>query len=675
MSTEEEEVLRMPSSRPRGRDGLYARRPGALTFALGLTICLAAETSARAAETPTLITEETFLSEVPVVLGATRLSQPLSETPAAVTVIDRRMIEASGARDITDVLRLVPGFQVGHVNGYTTTVTYHGASDAYARRMQVLVDGRAVYTPAFGGVLWSDLPLALEDIERIEVIRGPNGVTYGANAFAATVNIITRHPEMDRGTFLKYTYGDIETRQGLVRHGGGGEGFPYRLTLGYREDAGFVNTEDGQRVSLLTFRGDYRASDRDEVDIQFGYNGGPRGEGKQNSTADPVREKQITSHFQQIRWKHTVTADEDLGLQFYHNYHRSSDTYSVPLFSPMIEDLLSERFNLELQHTFRAREDTRVVWGAEARRDIVGGQGWFGTSSRLQSELFRLFANAEWRLAPAWILNAGAMYEHNDITGGDVSPRLGINHHLTRHDTVRAILSRAYRTPSLFEHKADTNIRLADGTLYNRLYKSDIQLKPERIDSLELGYLGEFPEPGLLLDLKIYREEIHDTIVAVTDSSTVPGDSYAVFRNNGYSDTNGAEMQWTFQAGPRTQMIYAHAYAHQRGRTLETLPNTYVSTYQSTPVHTRSLLARHGFTQRLEGSFGYYKISNIKFLGGDNTGDYNTLDMRFAYKLRWGATRGEVSVVGQHLTGDYFDFDEAIVFDKRFFVNLSLEFK
>ncbi|MDE2585018.1 MAG: TonB-dependent receptor plug domain-containing protein, partial [Betaproteobacteria bacterium] len=144
-----------------------------------------------------LLSENDVLGDVPMVLTVSRLRQAVADAPAAVTVIDRQMIRDSGAWDVTDALRLVPGMYVGSSadNGVfvpNATVSYHGMADAYSRRMQVLVDGRSIYTPLFGGPIWSTLPIALDDIERIEVSRGPNSVTYGANSFLGVINIITR---------------------------------------------------------------------------------------------------------------------------------------------------------------------------------------------------------------------------------------------------------------------------------------------------------------------------------------------------------------------------------------------------------------------------------------------------------------------------------------------------
>ncbi|MEJ1336611.1 MAG: TonB-dependent receptor plug domain-containing protein, partial [Candidatus Sedimenticola sp. (ex Thyasira tokunagai)] len=113
--------------------------------------------------------ESLFFGELPVVLSATRLSQPLKDTPASITVIDREMIEASGAVQLVDLLRLVPGFQVAYYTGTKYSATYHGHADQYSRDMQVLINGRSIYDPAFGGVTWGDQELEIDDIDRIEV--------------------------------------------------------------------------------------------------------------------------------------------------------------------------------------------------------------------------------------------------------------------------------------------------------------------------------------------------------------------------------------------------------------------------------------------------------------------------------------------------------------------------
>ena len=134
-----------------------------------------------------------FDEEIPVVLTSSRLKQPITEAPTAMTIIDRKKIEQLGVREIAALFQLVPGMIVGFKSGNWPVVTYHGMSDQYSRRMQILIDGRAVYLPDVGGPDWSSLPLVIDDIERIEITRGSNAATYGSNSFLGIINIITRH--------------------------------------------------------------------------------------------------------------------------------------------------------------------------------------------------------------------------------------------------------------------------------------------------------------------------------------------------------------------------------------------------------------------------------------------------------------------------------------------------
>ncbi len=182
---------------------------------------------------------------VPEVLTATRLKQSPAAVPGSMTVLDSELIKASGARDIPELLRLVPGMMIGYGAGNQPTVNYHGSNVNDARRMQVLIDGRSVYRAGLATVDWSDIPLAMEDIERIEVFRGPNTVSYGANALMAVVNILTRSPADSHGTRLKITRGQRGIDDFYASQGIGWDGGDLRLSLSGMQDDGFDNNLSG----------------------------------------------------------------------------------------------------------------------------------------------------------------------------------------------------------------------------------------------------------------------------------------------------------------------------------------------------------------------------------------------------------------------------------------------
>lgn len=210
--------------------------------------CFLCTQPALADEAPGLPFDEA--DDVPMVLSATRLNQSFFDVPAAVTVIDRQMIEQSGVREIPELLRMVPGMVVGYESGSEAFVSYHGTSADLARRMQVLVDGRSIYQPLLASVDWIGLPLELADIERIEVTRGPNAATYGVNSFFAVINIITRHPADVAGSKISYRRGENGIEDYHARFAQKAGQVDWRLSVAGRADDGFV---DNHRKNEIDF--------------------------------------------------------------------------------------------------------------------------------------------------------------------------------------------------------------------------------------------------------------------------------------------------------------------------------------------------------------------------------------------------------------------------------------
>ncbi|RKS16340.1 iron complex outermembrane receptor protein [Pseudomonas sp. WPR_5_2] len=224
-----------------------------------------------------LLADDLFLDSdpLPQVLTATRLKQSPAAVPGSMTVIDNALITATGARDISEVLRLVPGMMVGNISGNQAVVNYHGTNATQARRMQVLIDGRSVYRAGLSIVDWSDIPVAMEDIERIEVFRGPNTVSYGANALMAVVNIITRHPADSHGTRMKVTRGQRGIDDFYASQGVGWDDGDLRLSLSGQQDDGFdtdrngADYHDSRRLNRFSLDVSQALSERQSIDWQL----------------------------------------------------------------------------------------------------------------------------------------------------------------------------------------------------------------------------------------------------------------------------------------------------------------------------------------------------------------------------------------------------------------------
>ncbi|MFS2096025.1 TonB-dependent receptor plug domain-containing protein [Pseudomonas sp. Pseusp11] len=224
-----------------------------------------------------LLADDLFLDNdpLPQVLTATRLKQSPAAVPGSMTVIDSELINASGARDISELLRLVPGMMVGNISGNQAAVNYHGTNASEARRMQVLIDGRSVYRAGLATVDWSDIPVAMEDIERIEVFRGPNTVSYGANALMAVVNIITRKPADSHGTRLKITRGQRGINDFYASQGMGWDSGDVRLSLSGQQDDGFdsdrtgADYRDNRRLNRFSLAVSQTLNENQSIDWQL----------------------------------------------------------------------------------------------------------------------------------------------------------------------------------------------------------------------------------------------------------------------------------------------------------------------------------------------------------------------------------------------------------------------
>ena len=230
--------------------------------------------------------------EIPTVISATRLQQSILDTPASITVIDRAMIRALGARELPDILRLVPGMVVGRESGSEAFVGYHGTSADGARRMQVLVDGRSIYEAALARVDWIGLPLDVEDIERIEVVRGPNSATYGANSFFGVVNIITRSAQDVPNAEVLARGGDDRIGDGFARlslHGLGGD---WSWSAFHREDSGFdidarnkKPFKDDKAVDGIYGKGQYATANDGQLIFSTGFSRMVAEQARRNDTS------------------------------------------------------------------------------------------------------------------------------------------------------------------------------------------------------------------------------------------------------------------------------------------------------------------------------------------------------------------------------------------------------
>ena len=684
-----------------------------------LLALLQAPSILNAQSTDDFISESDFLDDLPVILSATRLSQPLKDVPQAMTIINQDLIRASGAQTIPDILKLVPGFQVAQVTGSISTVTYHGMSDRYARNMQVLVDGRSIYDAGFGGVAWTSLPLNLDDISRIEVSRGPNAASFGANAFSATINIISKHPSEQTGTQSKIVSGGKDTRQLSISHAAQNGKLDYRISARHKSASGLVSRYDDYQVNQFAFRGDYQLSLSDKFLFEATYSDSRQDDGFDDFPPDtdtvyqPQRSVGFNYNSQQIKWTHILEDENELSLQLYHNHQDIADEFQTMLFSEFDENLpllidamfaepdqrlnlgnsiYSHRFDLELQHNLRLTPDWRLSWGLGSRIDKANSFSMFASSQSFERRHIRGFINTEWRIQPDLVLNAGTMYEHYQDFSPIWSPRLALNLHLNNSHTLRISATQAYRMPTLVESYTDNRAFFQDGKTFDFVTAS-LNPQPERIRSYEIGYIGEMADYHIQWDIKLFRDEQDNLIAQPRDSrclETLDGDASVcnafdsigvpgyrgayTYDNAGRARIDGLEISSQWQATAHTLLRLTYSYTRSNSRVFDDIEHTELERFTTeVPTRTYNLMLQHNWTQSLNSSLIFYYQDKIRWRGeGNNTPQYQRLDARISKQFKTTHYQAEFNLIARNLGASYIDFQQENVINSTLLAELKL---
>ncbi len=397
------------------------------------------------------------------VTSVSKKEQSLSRTAAAIFVITADAIRHSGATNIPDLLRMVPGVDVAQINANTWAISIRGLNGRFSNELLVLVDGRNVYTPTFGGVFWDVLDLPLEDIARIEVIRGPGGTIWGANAVNGVINIITKNAAQTRGGMVVAGAGNLDQGFGTAQYGGGlGKNTDYRVyTKYFNQDhmPGLSGQDgaDGWHILRGGFRTDSSLSSKDKLtlrgDAYTGAEGNP--DSLLLSVTSPALQDvnfavPLSGGFLQSVWDHAFSARSDTTLRVCFDRYRRDDV------------LLERRstFNVEFQHhiAWGSRQD--LVWGANysvTDSDTHGNLSFSLNPSDVNMQLFSLFFQDEIAVVPDKLyLTVGIRLDHNYYTGFNVLPGSQVSWTPSNREMLWASISQANRTPA----ETDTGSRI-----------------------------------------------------------------------------------------------------------------------------------------------------------------------------------------------------------------------
>lgn len=641
------------------------------------------------------VTEDDYFSELPEVLTVTRLAQPLSETPGAVTIINRETIRRSGARELVDVLRLVPGYLVSGHNGAHPTAAYHAPLDEYGVRNLVLIDGRTVYSTYFlGGTHNGMTGVMLEDIERIEVLRGSNSAAYGANALFGVINIVTRHAADTHGAEVSVTGGEGAIGDNYARLGWGNDRASFRLSTGRRKDSGYLDQIDNKVIGQLHFRGDLRPTVDRELRIAAGVTESSLGDGL-GTDGNPYRTTGWRSMYLQGEWRAQLSGTDELKLTASFDDERYRDrTAYAPDPSVMLDfGGHARRTNLELQHTLGIAADLRAVWGLGHKQEAAVSAPLYARRDAVDAHEERLFGNLEWRPHPQWLINAGGFWGRHSGTGAYFSPRLMANFHMTPDHTLRLGASKSERTPTLFELASDVRYYpksltspFAPFAFFNmpvRTFVASGNVGNEKLSSQEIGYFGNFRDWRLTLDVRAYIERMKDVIVE--GPRTIPGYNLPVFpftpievsdfMNGPGFKLRGVEYQLRWRPFSATEL-----WANQNFSRLiwDGTVTGADRTDRLPPTRMTTLALFQKLPGNLDLSLMYHSMGGVNW--GTNPKDAlpsrRRVDARLAVPIRIGNTRAEAAFAVQAANGRYPEYflSQGMQVERRAFGTLRIEF-
>ena len=506
------------------------------------------------------------------VTTVSRVPQNSATAPAAVYVITHEDIRRSGATSIPQLLRLAPGVQVARMSGGTWSIGIRGFADRLARSMLVLIDGRAVYSPLFAGTYWETQDTVLADIDHIEVIRGPGGTLWGANAVNGIINIITKPAAETQGLLVDAGAGSEDRAFGSVRYGGSSGSLSYR---GYFKafDRGPEfhpdgNDYDGWRAGQGGFRADWHLSSRRSFTLQGDTYVGRLGERPTvSSYTSPF--SQSTNVRAPLSGGNVIArlsgsgSKSDYRLQMYYDRTNRDE---IPVGEAR------DTGDFDFQQTLRHWNRNTITWGAEYR--VTSGRITAVAPSafvpaRRTDNLYTAFANDELSLVPGRLqLTVGSKVEHNDYSAFEIQPTARVAWTPDTANMLWAAITRAVRTPSRVETDYTTTSYVSGAAppIFVRLMPNP-DFMPEGLVAYQAGYRMR-PMESIYVAVAGFYNDLQDTLsTELLNAFVEPGSGGPArlvlpveFGNGLHGHSQGGEVTGDFRPVPWWRLTANYSY-------------------------------------------------------------------------------------------------------------------
>ncbi len=477
------------------------------------------------------------LLDVEVISGA-KVPEKATATPAAIFVITQEDLRRNSVQSIPEALRMVPGMHVYQIDANKWAVSARGSASRFSNKMLVMIDGRTVYSPLFSGVFWDVQDVMIEDIDRIEVIRGPGGTLWGANAVNGVVNIISKESADTQGALVALQAESSKSGEIATRYGGWlNDRTSYRLYGKYFDRGNFEtaagnDAADEYHQARAGFRMDMNITASNKLTFQGDLYGGESGETIEyitpfppfqnfETTAAPVSGGNILA-----RWTRTFSKTSEITLQAYYD-QTNRDEFFV--------DETIDTADIDFQHRLNMSGGLEILWGLGYRytqsdmggKPIVPGLYSYSTNPQIRADnLFNGFLQGRVPIAgEKGELTLGTKLEHNDYTGFEWQPSARFMWNMNEDHSLWAAVSRTVRTPSRSEHDATMKaggVFLAPeqgGFLSFVTITGNDEIESETVYSYEAGYRGR-PAEDLFFDLSIYYNKYKDLVAG--DLMSVP---------------------------------------------------------------------------------------------------------------------------------------------------------
>jgi iron complex outermembrane receptor protein len=590
------------------------------------------------------------------IVSASRMPERFGDTPAAAYIITQEDIIRSGVTNIPDALRIVPGVNVAQLASHIWAISIRGFNSFFANKLLVMIDGRTIYNPVFGGVFWEAHDLVLEDIERIEVIRGPGGTLWGANAVNGVINIITKHSADTQGTLVSGIYGNEERGALSARHGGtfGDDG-------SYRVYAKIVNRDASRHPSGVdafdawsTYRGGFRADLGDRFTLQ--------GEAYHTASdyirADfPMAPPYFVISQQNIqydganllgRWTDSGDDGSQFTIQAYLDWARRDEPFNF------IDDRLT--FDLEAQYNVVLGRHELVVGGgyrfARAREDNEGLRDIVFTPDERQDSIFNAFLQDKITLVPErWFLTVGSKVEHNPFSGFEIQPNGRLLWQPDESQAVWAAISRAVRTPTPLEQDVMSVLGSGPGVVAAVVGNPDFD--SEELTAYEIGYRKQLT-PMLSADLTAFYND-YDRLSTlsfldprVVDNGIDPPHFLipVEFQNEMTGEALGAEASFTWNVSQNLKLIANYSYLHVSLLADNTdLPQE--GAEDTHPYHQANIRASWNISENWTLDTTGYFVDRLR--SADDVGSYFRVDVNLGWRLN---ERLRLNLIGQNLTDE-----------------------